>query len=58
LSISRSGGNAVLNWPGAHNLQAAPKATGTYTNIPGVITGPYTDTGTPTSGQRFFRLVN
>jgi hypothetical protein len=58
LSISQSAGNGVLNWTGAHNLQAAPKVSGTYTNIPGVITGPYTDAGTPTSGQRFFRLVN
>jgi len=58
LSISPSGGNAVLNWTDAHNLQAAPDVTGTYTNIPGVITGPFIDTSTPATGQRFFRLVN
>ena len=58
LSISLSGGNTVLNWTDAHNLQAAPDVSGTYTNIPGVIAGPYTDTNTPATGQRFFRLAN
>ena len=58
LSVSLSGSNAVLNWTDAHNLQAAPDVSGTYTNIPGVIAGPYTDTNTPATGQRFFRLAN
>jgi hypothetical protein len=58
LSVSQSGGNAVLDWTGAHNLQAAPIVTGPYTNIPGVTTGPYTDIDTATTLQRFFRLRN
>jgi hypothetical protein len=58
LSISSSGGNAVLDWPGAHNLQAAPVVGGPYTNIPGITTAPYTDTSTPTTSQRYFRLTN
>jgi hypothetical protein len=58
LSISLSGSNAVLNWTDAHNLQAATNVSGTYSNIPGVILGPYTDTNTPATGQRFFRLAN
>ena len=56
LTISQFGTDTVLNWPGVHTLQAASAVTGTYTNVPGVTTGPYTNTYT--EPQKFFRLVN
>jgi len=56
LSVSQAGSDTVLNWPGAHRLQAASAVTGTYTNVPGVTTGPWTNTFT--EPQKFFRLVD
>ncbi len=56
LSIARTAGQIVLNWTDAHNLQTSVNASGTYTNIPGVILGPYTNNFT--EPQRFFRLAN
>lgn len=55
LDFQVSGGNLILSWAdSAFNLQAAPAATGTYTNIPGA-TSPYP---VPLAGdQRYFRLV-
>lgn len=46
----------VLTWSGTHNLQAASLVTGTYTNISGVTTAPWTNSfGEP---AKFFRLSN
>ena len=56
ISISRSGSDVILNWTGAHNLQAAPVVSGPYTNVPGVTVGPYTNSAT--DSQMFFRLSN
>jgi len=56
LSINRFGPDLVLDWTGTHNLQTSVNASGTYTNIPGVILGPYTNNFT--EPQRFFRLAN
>jgi hypothetical protein len=55
LRINRFQNKAVLTWTNAaFSLQAAPNATGAYTNIPGA-TSPYTNV---LSGSRqFFRLV-
>lgn len=55
LLISVSGSDVVLTWTSPlFNLQAAPTATGTFTNIPGA-TSPYYH---PLSGgQRYFRLA-
>jgi hypothetical protein len=55
LSISRSGGQAVLTWNNSNYvLQNAPVVTGPYTTINGSTTGyHYTVIGT----QQFFRLV-
>lgn len=55
LTISQFGAHTVLDWPGTHTLQAASAVTGTYTNVPGVTSGPYTNTFT--EPQKFFRLV-
>lgn len=56
LSITRLGPDTVLDWTGAHNLQAASEVTGTYTNVPNVTLAPYTNNFT--EGQKFFRLAN
>lgn len=56
LFITRLGSDTVLNWTGAHNLQASTEVTGTYTNIPNVTIAPYTN-NLP-DGQKFFRLAN
>jgi len=54
LDLKRAGNNVVLSWPNASfSLQAAPAATGLYTNVPGA-TSPYTN---PITGRAtFFRL--
>ncbi len=56
LSIQRIGGDIVLTWadPG-FALQAAPEATGTFTNVPGA-TSPFTNA--TTGDKQFFRLRN
>jgi hypothetical protein len=56
ITINLIGNQAVLNWTGSHQLQAAPIVTGTYTNVPGVTAGPYTNA--ITDSQKYFRLVN
>ena len=56
LSVAKTAGNVVLNWPGAHNLQTATAVSGPYTNVTSVIVGPYTNTFV--EPIRFFRLVN
>jgi hypothetical protein len=56
IAIARVGSTVTLNWAGTWQLQAAPAVTGTFTNVPGVTTGPYTPAlGT---GNRFYRLSN
>ncbi len=56
ISIARNGTTIILNWTGTWQLQAAAAVTGTFTNVPGVITGPYTPV--IGSGNRFYRLSN
>jgi hypothetical protein len=55
LEFQMSGGNLILSWAdSAFSLQAAPAATGIYTNIPGA-TSPHP---VPSAGdQRYFRLI-
>ena len=54
LQIERAGNDAVLIWANvAFGLQAAPSASGVFTNVVGA-TSPYTNTSVDT--QRFFRL--
>ena len=54
LSIQPDGSNVVLSWADpAFALQAAPFATGTYTNIPGA-TSPYTNAAN--AAEKYFRL--
>jgi ABC-type molybdate transport system substrate-binding protein len=56
LNIQRSGSDVILTWTDpAFALQAAPAATGTYTNVPGA-TSPFTNA--ITGDQQFFRLKN
>ena len=55
LTIQRDGANVVLIWSDAsYALQAAPNATGTYTNVPGAATSYSEPMGDP---QKFYRLV-
>ena len=56
LSANVIGGQTVLIWTGAHNLQTSVNVTGTYTNAPGVTLAPYTNSFP--EAQRFFRLAN
>jgi hypothetical protein len=64
LSVAKEAGQVVLNWTGAHNLQAATVVNGPYTNVTSVIStnvtsvivGPYTNSFV--EPLRFFRLVN
>lgn len=55
LNIAAAGGNVTLTWANpAFTLQAAPEATGTYTNVPSA-TSPYL---VPAGGNRaFYRLI-
>jgi uncharacterized repeat protein (TIGR03803 family) len=57
LNIQLSGNQVILNWTNpAFALQAAPIATGTYTNVPNATNSPYTN---PITGpQTFFRLIH
>ncbi len=56
LSVRQFGPDVVLNWIGTHNLQSSVNVSGTYSNVPGVVVGPYTN-NLP-EPQRFFRLAN
>ena len=54
LSIAPTGTNVVLTWPGTGVVQASSSLTGTFTNIPGANTSPWTNSA---SGETmFFRL--
>ena len=52
LNIRRDGSNAILTWA-VGTLQAAPAATGTYTNIT-TASSPYTNT--PSGSAKFYRV--
>ncbi len=54
MTVSQSGVNIVLNWSGNYYLQSATSVSGPYTNIPGIVVGPYTNSFADT--QRYFRL--
>lgn len=55
LDFQKLNNQLVLSWTNVgFNLQSAPLATGTFTNIPGA-TSPYTNS--PTAPRQFFRLV-
>lgn len=57
LTISNNvAAQQVLTWSGTHALQAASAATGTYTNVPGATTAPWTNTFSEPA--KFFRLNN
>jgi len=56
ITISRVGATITLNWAGTWQLQAAPALPGTFTNVPGITTGPYSPAVGP--GNRFYRLTN
>ena len=57
LSISNNvTGQSVLNWTGGHNLQAASLVAGTYTNVPSVTLGPWTNT--LSDPEKYFRLAD
>lgn len=69
LTINKIGDNTVLNWTGGHRLQTSVNVTGTYTNVPQVLSasvwtnvtqgaflGPWTNTYSDPA--RFFRLVD
>jgi len=55
LHISYSGGFVTLTWSDpSFSLQAAPAATGTYTNVPGAVSG-YTEAAG--DAAKFYRVV-
>lgn len=69
VTVSEVEGQTVLNWPGGHRLQTSVSVTGTYTNVPQVLSpnvytnvalgaflGPWTNNYTEPA--RFFRLVD
>ncbi len=56
LTINRYNTDTVLEWTGAHNLQASTLVTGTYTNVSGVTTAPWTNTFG--ESEKFFRLAD
>jgi hypothetical protein len=60
ITITRVGGNVVLNWSGSFTLQSAATINGTnsgFTDVAGpVLTGPYTNT--PSVHEMFYRLRN
>jgi hypothetical protein len=55
LTIAPAGTSVVLAWPGGTGaVQSSPTLTGTYTNIPGATTSPWTNT--PSGQTMFYRL--
>lgn len=56
LTAALVGDKTVLNWTDAHRLQATDIVTGTFTNVPGVTTAPWTNTFA--EPQMFFRLAD
>lgn len=55
INITRSGNSVILTWNGSHTLQCSGAVTGTYTNVPGAVSG-FTEPGG--NGQKFYRLSN
>ncbi len=53
ITYAHAGANLILSWP-TGSLQAAPEATGTYTNVP-AATSPYPVT--PKEARNFYRIV-
>jgi hypothetical protein len=69
VTVNPLGNKTVLNWTGGHRLQTSVAVTGTYTNVPQVLSantwtnvsqgaflGPWTNTYT--EPNRFFRLLD
>jgi len=56
VSIARNANNVILTWTGTWQLQAAPAVTGPFTNVPGIVIGPYTNA--IGAGTKFYRLRN
>ncbi|HZM06061.1 MAG TPA: hypothetical protein VFC44_23925 [Candidatus Saccharimonadales bacterium] len=56
LSVTQSGNNVVLAWPGGFTLQSASKVQGVYSDVPGAIS-PLTNNITSSPAQ-FYRLRN
>ncbi|HEX4121578.1 MAG TPA: glycoside hydrolase family 16 protein, partial [Verrucomicrobiae bacterium] len=54
MTVSQTGGTAFFNWSGNFYLQTAKSVNGPYTNVPGVVSGPFTNYFT--DSQRYFRL--
>ncbi len=50
-----NGTNVVINWSGTYQLQTATSVAGPYSDVTGVILGPYTNSITA-DPARFFRL--
>jgi hypothetical protein len=57
LGMTLSNNQVTLNWAGVGQLQSAPAATGTYTNIIPAPAPPWRFTIVPGQNQKFFRLV-
>jgi hypothetical protein len=55
LSLLRANQNVVLNWTGTYHLQTASNIAGPYSDVPAVLSGPYTNPFGPAGGL-FFRL--
>lgn len=53
LSISRSGSNVIISWNGGGFLQSANVITGTFGDVSGSPTSPYTNSP---SGNKFYRV--
>ena len=54
ITITRSQDGVTLTWSGVHTLQCSDNVTGTYTNVPGAVSGFFESA----AGQRFYRLTN
>jgi hypothetical protein len=54
LFVTHTNGNVTLNWLGSFPLQSSLTATGHYTDVTGVTTGPFTPPVAPS--QMYFRL--
>jgi hypothetical protein len=56
VSINTFGADKVLTWTNAHRVQASSLVTGSYTNVPGAITSPWTNSFT--ESEKYFRLAD
>ena len=54
LNIAPAGTNVVLTWTGSGTVQGSPSLSGTFTNVPGATSSPWTNS--PSSESMFFRL--